>query len=355
MVRISALLATFFFPLFSFSPYTQAQDSAAKPVVRIIATGGTIAMKIDPVKKTPVPAVSGEDLVGAVPELAKFAKIEVENFSNISSTYMGPDRWVPLQKSVQTALNRSEVAGVVIIHGTTTLEETAYFLDLTVQSNKPVVLTGALKNASEVDFDGPRNILNAVRICVSPEAKDKGVMIALNNQINAAREATKTHTWSVETFKSGEFGFLGYADYDRVIFYRNPLRRQTLPLLSDQLPYVEIVTIYAGASGNMVKAAVNAGAKGIVVQAFGWGNVNVGMYEAIKEAIGRGVPIIVTSRVPNGRVEPVYGYPGGGKTLKDAGAVFGDDLSAQKARILLMLALHNNVTDLGAIQKYFDR
>lgn len=312
-------------------------------------------MKIDPVKKAPVPAVSGEDLVGAVPELAKLGKIEVENFSNISSTYMGPDRWVSLQKSVQAALNRDEVAGVVIIHGTTTLEETAYFLDLTVQSDKPVVLTGALRNASEADFDGPRNILNAVRICVSPEAKGKGVMIALNNQINAAREATKTHTWSVETFRSGEFGFLGYTDYDRVIFSRSPLRRQTLPLVSDQLPYVEIVTIYAGASGNMVKAAVNAGAKGIVVQAFGWGNVNVAMYEAIKEAIGRGVPVVITSRVPNGRVEPVYGYPGGGKTLKDVGAVFGDDLSAQKARILLMLALHNKIADSMGIQKYFDR
>jgi L-asparaginase len=355
MKRISTLLATFFFPLFSFSPYTLAQDSAAKPVVRIIATGGTIAMKIDPVKKAPVPAVSGEDLVGAIPELTKFAKIEVENFSNISSTYMGPDRWLPLQKTVQAALNRDEVAGVVIIHGTTTLEETAYFLDLTVQSSKPVVLTGALRNASEADFDGPRNILNAVRICVSPEAKDKGVMIALNNQINAAREATKTHTWSVETFKSGEFGFLGYTDYDRVIFYRSPTRRQTLPLVSGQLPYVEIVTIYAGASGNMVKAAVNAGAKGIIVQAFGWGNVNVAMYDAIKEAIGRGVPIVITSRVPNGRVEPVYGYAGGGKTLKDAGAVFGDDLSAPKARILLMLALHNSITDSTTIQKFFDR
>lgn len=311
-------------------------------------------MKIDPVKKAPVPAVSGEDLVAAVPLINQYAKIEVENFSNISSTYMGPDRWIPLQKAVQAALSRPEVAGVVVSHGTTTLEETAFFLDLTIQSPKPVVLTGAMRNASEGDFDGPRNLLNAVRICVSPEAKNKGVMIALNNQINAAREATKTHTSGVETFKSGEFGFLGYADYDRVVFYRNPLRRQTIPLATDSLPYVEIVSMYAGASGAMVRAAVQNGTKGIVVQAFGWGNVNVPMYEAIKEAVSRGVAVVITSRSPMGRVLPVYGYPGGGKTLQEAGAVFADDLNAPKARILLMLLLQNKISDPAGIQKYFD-
>ena len=206
------------------------------PVVKLIATGGTIAMKIDPVKKAPVPAISGEDLIATVPEIAKVAKMEVQNLSNVPSDYMDPARWVELQKAVSQALARPEVAGVIVSHGTDTLEETAYFLDLTVSSQKPIVLIGAQRNASEKDFDGPRNLFNAARICVSPEAKGKGAMIALNNQINAAREVTKTHTSDVETFKSGDFGFLGNADDDRVIFYRAPLRRQHLEVKAREAP-----------------------------------------------------------------------------------------------------------------------
>ena len=324
------------------------------PVVKLIATGGTIAMKIDPVKKAPVPAISGEDLIATVPEIAKVAKMEVQNLSNVPSDYMDPPRWVELQKAVSQALARPEVAGVIVSHGTDTLEETAYFLDLTVSSQKPIVLIGAQRNASEKDFDGPRNLFNAARICVSPEAKGKGAMIALNNQINAAREVTKTHTSDVETFKSGDFGFLGNADDDRVIFYRAPLRRQHLDLKQEKLPYVEIVSMYGGADGAMVKAATAAGAKGIVIQALGWGNVNVPMYEAIKEAIGKGIPVVITTRVYNGRVLPVYGFQGGGKTLKEAGAISGDNLPAQKARILLMLALQTT-SKPADIQKLFDK
>lgn len=326
-----------------------------QPVVRLIATGGTIAMKIDPVKKAPVPAITGEDLLATVPEIKNYAKVEVENLANVPSDYMDPELWIRLQKAVNTALDRPEVVGVVVSHGTDTLEESAYFLDLTVKSNKPIVLIGAQRNASESDFDGPRNLLNAVRVCLAPESKDKGSMIILNNQINPARSVTKTHTSSVETFKSGDFGFLGVIDNDRVVFYSAPLRRQHVPLTAASLPYVEIVPMYGGADGGMVKAAVDRGAKGIVIQALGWGNVNKPMYESIKEAIGKGVPVVVTTRVPNGRVLPVYGFVGGGKTLQEAGAIFGDDLNPQKARILLMLTLANKVTDAKEFQKYFDK
>ncbi len=329
------------------------------PVCRLIATGGTIAMKIDPVKKAPVPAISGEDLVATVPEISKLARIEVQNLSNVPSDYMDPERWSQLSRAAQETLARPEVAGVIVSHGTDTLEETAWFLDLTVGSEKPIILIGAQRNASEPDFDGPRNLLNAARICVSPDAKGKGAMIALNNQINAAREATKTHTSDVETFKSGDFGFLGTADNDRVIFYRAPLRRQHLALRpikeGETLPRVEIVAMYGGADGGLLRAAVAAGAKGIVVQALGWGNVNVPMYEAIAETIKKGIPVVITSRVPNGRVLPVYGFKGGGKTLQEAGALFGDNLSPQKARILLLLALQAGIQKPTEIQKLFDR
>ena len=324
------------------------------PVCQMIATGGTIAMKIDPVKNAPVPALSGEDLVAGVPELAKIAEVRVESPFNLPSGYIDPERWVAIHKLVVKALASEEVAGAMISHGTDTLEETAYFLDLTVSSEKPIVLVGAQRNASERDFDGPRNLLNAARICVSPQARGKGAMITLNNQINAAREATKTHTSDVEAFKSGDSGFLGVVDYDRVVFARTPSRRQHITLKGTPLPRVDIVAMYAGADGTLLRAAVAAGAKGIVIQGLGWGNVNIPLFEAATEAIDRGIVVVISTRVPNGRVLPVYGVVGGGKTLKDAGAVFADNLSPQKARILLMLALQNT-SSAAEIQALFDR
>lgn len=333
----------------------EASAQKALPVVTLIATGGTIAMKIDPIKKAPVPAISGEDLLATVPDVAKYATVEVNNISNVPSDYMDPPRWIQLTKAVQVALNRPEVAGVIVSHGTDTLEETAYWLDLTVKSDKPVILIGAQRNASEPDFDGPHNLLAAVRIAIDPQAKAKGVMLAMNSQINAAREVTKTHTSSVETFKSGDFGFLGVVDFDRITFSRAPLRRQFIPLRSEQMPEVEIVSMYGGADGKLLKSAVDNGAKGIVVQALGWGNMNVPMFNAVKYALSKNIPVVISTRVPNGRVLPNYGFEGGGKTLVDAGAVMADDLSPAKARILLMLALQNGALGQRDLQAAFSR
>jgi len=320
----------------------------------MIATGGTIAMKIDPVKNAPVPALSGEDLVAGVPELAKVAKVRVESLFNLPSPHLTAEHWMAIRKSVLKALSDDEVSGVIISHGTDTLEETAYFLDLTVRSDKPIILVGAQRNASDRDFDGPRNLVNASRICVSETALGKGAMIVLNGQINAAREATKTHTSDVESFKSGDFGFLGVVDHDRVVFTRSPMRRQHVPVTGDALPRVDIVPLYSGADAALFRAAIAAGAKGVVIQAFGWGNINVPLYEAMQEAIAKGIVVVISTRVPNGRVLPIYGFKGGGKTLKEAGAVFADNLSPHKARILLMLALQTT-SNAGEIQQLFDR
>ncbi|MGJ3699738.1 asparaginase [Variovorax sp. AFSI2.2] len=324
------------------------------PICVLVATGGTIAMKIDPLRKVPVPALSGEDLLAAVPGISELARLEVNDFSNLPSDHMGPDNWALLSRTVDAALQRTDVAGVIVSHGTDTLEEAAWFLDLTLASEKPVVLAGAQRNASTPDFDGPRNLMNAVRVCLAPEAKGKGVMVVMNNQIHAARDVTKTHTSEVESFKSGDFGFLGSVDQDRVVFSRSPLRRQHVALRGKALPPVEIVPMYGGASGAMLNAAVVQGAGGIVVQALGLGNVNVPMFEAIESAIRQGIAVVVSTRVPNGRVAPVYGFVGGGSTLKAAGAVFADNLSPQKARILLMLALQEN-PDPHFLQTLFDR
>ncbi|WP_394782139.1 asparaginase [Undibacterium sp.] len=311
-------------------------------------------MKLDPVSRAPVPAITGDDLIATVPSLADIANVEVENLFNLPSDYMAPELWIQLHRSVTQALEDERNAGVVISHGTDTLEETAWFLELTISSSKPVVVIGAQRNASSVDSDGPRNLLNGVRVCVCAEARSKGVMVVLNGQINAARDATKSHTSDVEAFKSGDAGYLGNLDDDRVVFYRQPTRKLFIPLVGEALPHVEIVCMYAGASGAMVRAAVSAGASGIVIQALGWGNVNIDMYEAIQDAIDDGVSVVISTRVHNGRVRPVYGFTGGGKTLKDIGAVFGDNLSPQKARILLMLALQTRTT-ANEMQALFDR
>ena len=326
-----------------------------KPVVQFIATGGTIAMKIDPVKNAPVPAISGDDLLATVPDVGKFATIQVNNLSNVPSDYMDPGRWVQLSREVQAALDRPEVSGVIVSHGTDTLEETAFWLDLTVKSSKPVVLIGAQRNASSPDFDGPRNLLNAVRIAVDDQARDKGVMLAMNNQINAARYVTKTHTTNVETFNSGDFGFIGEVYPERVIFTSAPQRRQHIPIRTDRMPEVEIVAMYGGADGAALRSAVDRGVRGIVVQALGMGNMNVPMYEAVKYAISKNVPVVVSTRVHNGRVLPSYGFVGGGKTTHEAGAVMADDLKPAKARILLMLLLQSGVSGQADLQSAFNR
>ena len=326
---------------------------ASQPTVVVVATGGTIAMRFDPDVGGPVPALSGEDLVKAVPELEELAEIKVVNFSNIPSDYMVPEQWIAMSKRVSDILADSEVAGVVITHGTDTLEETAFFLDLTLKNDKPVVCIGAQRNASDKDTDGPRNLLNAVRQILSKGSKGQGVTITFNQYINAARAATKTHASNVQTFESGNYGYLGYVDHDRVIFFTKPLRRQTLPLPS-KLPRVELINMYPGADGRLLKYAVDSGSEGIVVSALGWGNVNEPMYEAIRYALNKGVPVVISTRSNLGRTLPVYAFKGGGATLKEIGSVFADDLSPWKARILLMLTLPLTKDQKG-LQAYFDR
>jgi len=326
----------------------------ALPVCQFISTGGTIAMKTDPGGNAPVPALSGDDLLARVPGLQRIADLRVQNLLNVPSDYMGPAEWVALHGAVEAALAQDDVVGAIVSHGTDTLEETAWFLDLTIASDKPVVLTGAQRNASDPDGDGPRNLLNAARVCIDPAARGNGVMVVLNNQINAAREVTKSHTSDVEAFKSGDFGLLGTVDDDRVVFARKPQRRQQLPLAGTALPDVAIVAMYGGADGSMIRRAASTGAKGIVVQALGWGNVNLAMYEAIAEAIDAGIAVVISTRVPNGRVRPIYGFTGGGKTLKNVGATFADNLSPHKARILLMLALQT-AQSAASLQALFDR
>jgi L-asparaginase len=266
-----------------------ASRAMAQPLPRVVvlATGGTIASRFDPARGGIVPAaLTGADIVQAVPDLSQIARIEVEQISNISSTEMTPDIWRKLAVRANTLLGDREVAGVVVTHGTDTMEETAYFLDLTVTSPKPVVLVGAQRPASSFDTDGPRNLLNAVRVAISPEAVGKGVLVVMNGKINAARDVTKTSTTDVETFKTLEFGALGLADNLAVRFYRAPARRQTIPLREqDRLGRIEIVNDYAGADGRLIRLLLRDGnLDGVVVAGTGLGHVSEKTDDAINEA-----------------------------------------------------------------------
>lgn len=321
--------------------------------IKILTTGGTIAMKIDPKTGWAKPTLSGEELVKDIPGLDALGKIEVEDIANIPSDYVGPEIWKKMSIRLNDFLAEKDIQGAVITHGTDTLEETAYFLDLTISSPKPVVFTGAQRNASEWDCDGPRNLLNAVRIVTENEAVGMGIMVSLNGQICAARDATKTHTHEVETFNSGPIGFLGEIVNEKVKFYRKPLRRlQPFPV-ENMDSHIDIISMYTGADGKYIDLAVESGVSGIVIQAFGLGNVNDLYYKAIGNAINKGVIVAISTRVPYGHVFPAYDFDGAGSSLRDLGALYVGDLSPWKARIFLLLAL--GVTrDIGELQKLFD-
>jgi L-asparaginase len=325
------------------------------PTVVILSTGGTIASKYDPAKGGYTPGLTGKDLVSTLSGIEKIAQLEVEQIANIPSTDMTPEIWLRLAARISALLAKPEVSGIVVTHGTDTLEETAYFLDLTTASNKPVILVGAQRSASDPDSDGPRNLSDAVRVAAASEANGKGTMVVMNGQINSARDVTKTNTSQVETFRGLEFGALGTVDVETVRFYRAPLRRQTITVDSGtRLPRVDIVPVYAGADGLLIRSLIrNNAVQGLVVAGMGLGGVTSAMFDAIQEARAQGLPVVISTRVPTGRIFPLSASKGSSLTLKQIGCVLADNLSPQKARILLMLAL-TKMRDPEALQRHFN-
>ena len=308
-----------------------------KPKVVILGTGGTIAGKAGSnTEMTGYQAgeIGIQTLINAVPEMLEVADVTGEQFCNIGSFDMIDDIWLRLSRRVSKLLQQPEVDGIVITHGTDTLEETAYFLNLTVKSEKPVVLVGAMRPATAISADGPVNLLNAVALAGSQEAVGKGVLIAMNDQINGARD--ETNTTHVETFKSWELGYLGYFQNGKPIFYKASLRRHTAAAEFDiskvtALPRVDIVYLHVNCDDILVRAAVSAGALGIVIAAFGHGNLHIN---------------IRSTRVGNGIVS---------RSANDTDNKFiaADSLNPQKARILLQLALLRTKSP-EEIQRMFD-
>jgi L-asparaginase len=322
------------------------------PLVAIVTTGGTIAEKTDPATGVAIPSVSGADLVSSVPAILKIANIKLVDFSNIDSSQMTPVMWLNLSKTVNALLSDRKIAGVVVTHGTDTMSEGAFFLDLTVNSSKPVVFTGAMRDASDLSADGPINLYSAVVQASSQKGHNWGVTVTLNQSINSARDVYKENTTNVQTFTSGEKGFLGAVEKDKVLYFHNRSNILHLPLPAN-LPKVTLIKTFAGDDGSLVRAAVNAGAEGIVIEGVGAGNVNTNVYDAVKYALSKQVVVVITSQVTEGGVYPIYGDQGGGATLQKAGAILGGDLPSPKARILLMLALPQVGHDTIKLSKYF--
>ncbi len=329
------------------------QEPSALPRVVVLATGGTIASQYDPDADGLRPRLSGEEIVRAVPGLSEVARVSVEQISNVGSYDMTPEIWRILASRANELLLSPDITGVIVTHGTDTLEETAYFLDLTVTSDKPVVVVGAQRAPTFFDTDGPRNLLNAVRVAVSEEAIGMGTLVVMNGQINAARDVTKTNTLDVETFRTLDFGALGVADIEAVRFYRAPLRRQTIPLREgDRLGRVEIVSEYAGSDGRLIRLLLEDGElDGLVIEGVGLGHVSSRTLEAIRGVRARGIPVVLSTRVPTGRVIPLYQI---NFELLELGCVEADNLTPQKARVLLMLAMTRS-RDSTELQAYFDR
>lgn len=303
----------------------------------VISTGGTIAMRPDPATGKLVPAVSGDELVRML-DWTDAPPLLLDDFCNVPSFDMHGDLAVSLARRVNDHARRPDVAGVVVTHGTDTMEESVYLVDRLLQEDKAVVLTGAQRDATERDTDGPRNLRDAIRVALAPEAAEAGAVICFAGEIHAGRDARKVHTSALAAFASPGYGPIGHVDNGRVLVNRRMERRSALPLPKGRLPRVDLIRVYAGADGVLLTATVAAGARAVVLEGTGRGNANVQVVETVREAVAAGVFVAVASRCVSGRVEPVYGQ-GGGKDLAEAGAAFAGDLAGPKARVLLQLAL----------------
>ena len=326
------------------------------PRIAVIGTGGTIsslgAGSLDVLDYPDFgQKLTSEALLDRFAETRLVADPVPITFRQVGSTAIGPKDWLELRALIhQTARAQPDIAGFVIPHGTATLEETAFFLNLTLAIDKAVVLVGAQRPASALGSDAGTNLVNALQVAGSSEARGKGVLVVLNNEIHPARDVVKTSTYRVQTFRSFDYGALGHVDGDGVHFYRAPLKAHMpdTPFASRDfagLPRVDVIYSYAGADGDLVEAAVKAGARGLVSAGFAPGTPSPAQQEAFLAAAKSGVVVVQSSRAATGRIAPR-------RRLRETGIVAAEDFSPQKARILLMLML-TETTDIARIQQAF--
>jgi L-asparaginase len=335
------------------------------PRVRLVATGGTISDRAGG-------RLTADELVALVPDVRRFARAEAEQFLNTSSSDLTLQQWLALGRRLnELYASQKDLGGLVVTSGTDTLEELAYFLHLTVRDPRPVVVVGSMRNPSALGYEGAANLLEAFRVAASPDARGKGVLVVLNDEINSAREVTKTDALRLQTFQSRTTGVLGVVDADRVVFYRNVVKRHTadsefdVSAISD-LPRVDVMMVYQDAAGDLIKAAADLGAQGIVVAAAGAGATSGTQSEGLAYAAGKGVIVVTTTRAGSGRISGTRSFgpppapagaapaPTGATTPPWPRRAFigGEDLQPVKARILLMLAL-TRTKDPAEIQRMF--
>jgi L-asparaginase type II len=327
-------------------PAPASSQNASLPRVRLVATGGTISNRTGG-------RLTAEELVNSLPGLERFVRPEFEQFANTSSSALTLKQWVDLANRINTLLTEDpDLSGIVVTSGTDTLEETAYFLDLTLHTEKPVVVVGSMRNPSTLGYEGAANLLDGYRVAADPASRGKGVLVVLNDEINAASDVTKTDAHRLDTFQSRDYGILGVVDGDRVVYYRDVVKRHTSRSEFDvshldTLPRVDVVMTYQGASGDVIKAIVDQGARGIVIASAGAGATSGTQDEGIRYATDKGVFVVTTTRTGSGRIASRSRGASGPRFQ-----IQGEDLAPVKARILLMLAL-TKTKDGGDIQRMF--
>jgi len=310
--------------------------------VSLITTGGTIAARRVEAKDHVVASIGGSQLHAAIRDIPSDIEIKVEDFLSIVSCAMTLPLAFSLVERINFHLGQAECLGVVVTHGTDTMEESAYLADLFLVNQKPVVFTGAQRSADDAASDGPRNISDAVRLASSPLAHGLGAMILFEQHFHAARDVTKSHTSRVDTFVSRSHGKLGEIDGSTVSVSRRPILRRTYATGRIE-PCIDLIKMVLGSDDRLIRYAAASGAKAIILEGFGRGNATPVVAAAVKDIISGGVPVIVTSRCGEGRVRPIYGN-GGGKDLEKAGAIFAGDLTGPKARILASVLLGAGMT-----------
>jgi L-asparaginase len=333
-----------------------AEHEAEKPAITILATGGTIAGSAESETQAGYTSAQlGVDtLIGAVPQLKTIARVSGEQIANIGSQDMSDKIWLQLAKRINELQESDETDAIVVTHGTDTLEETAYFLHLTVRGNKTVVLTAAMRPSTALSADGPLNVFNAVAVAADPSSQGRGVLVVVNDDIHGARAITKTSTADVQTFVSVEVGLIGVSLYGDNRYFRKPFRNfgessEFSVKGLQELPRVDVIYMHADMSADLIDAAVAAGAKGIVIAGVGNGNMTNQALQAVSRAIEKGVVVVRASRVTGGSV---------GRNVEvnddEYGTVAAGDLNPAKARILLKLALLET-SDADNIQQAFDK
>lgn len=282
--------------------------------------------------------MSGGEILARIPEIRSQADVHIHEYGTFPGPHITPGHMLELSRMIQKYVDDSTVDGVIVTHGTDTLEETAYFLDSTVATEKPIIVIGAMRNSSEPDWDGPRNVRDAITAAIAPSMRGMGVVVCLGGMLTAASETSKTNTEDLSTFASFDFGPVGRVTNGVVFLHRKPQHREVF--LVHSLPrFVPLLKLYAGMDDTLIRACTREGADGLVIEAFGVGNVTPPVYYALKEAVASGLPVVLVSRCPVGRVEHMYAYEGAGRHLYEAGVVFADYLNGQKARIKLLCAL----------------